>query len=236
MRCPFVQTINSLLKSSALHNWWTAPSRTSQSTFKQANVSIRKRDRETVQCQKTCISNHSFTWSSLVVIFILLILMVQSICHLLNSFQHRPKKLPVLLCLQCLAHQQNSHQQDDFIAPMAWCSFRPPYRSAELKQYHLQRNHAYCLGIWLHSNSRYQPWWPNGLEALESLECWKPNRIFRIYPNISEWWCHQSLRWFRKLQKLQFSRSTLKLKAWDGHQETSSMTSRLPLFMEHVAA
>lgn len=62
--------------------------------------------------------------------------MVQSICHLLNSFQHRPKKLPVLLCLQCLAHQQNSHQQDDFIAPMAWCSFR--------------RNHAYCLGIWLH--------------------------------------------------------------------------------------
>ena len=136
MRCPFAQTINSLLKSSALHNWWTAPSRTSQSTFKQANVSIRKRDRETVQCQKTCISNHSFTWSSLVVIFILLILMVQSICHLLNSFQHRPKKLPVLLCLQCLAHQQNSHQQDDFIAPMAWCSFR--------------RNHAYCLGIWLH--------------------------------------------------------------------------------------
>lgn len=77
--------------------------------------------------------------------------MVQSICHLLNSFRDTvPKKLPVLLCLQCLAHQLNSHQQDDFIAPIAWCSFRPPYRSAELKQYHLQRNHAYCLGIWLH--------------------------------------------------------------------------------------
>ena len=156
--------------------------------------------------------------------------MVQSICHLLNSFQHRPKKLPVLLCLQCLAHQQNSHQQDDFIAPMAWCSFRPPYRSAELKQYHLQRNHAYCLGIWLHSNSRYQPWWPNGLEALESLECRKPNcgDVIRVLGDS------------RKLQKLQFSRSTLKFKAWDGHQMSSGniigLTSRLPLFMEHVAA
>ena len=155
--------------------------------------------------------------------------MIKPCCHIYPSNPHGAIDLSLAQLFPTPSQKASGFAVSTVLGPPAKL---PPARWLHCADGMVQFSTKPCLLPWdmaTHSNSRY-PWWPNGLEALESLECRKPNcgDVIRVLGDS------------RKLQKLQFSRSTLKFKAWDGHQMSSGniigLTSRLPLFMEHVAA